>query len=145
VALACRPTDERLLLLIHKQLTVGARLFAVAHLAVCPECRKRKEELQKATYGLASAVRGPLMPAWRPHATVWASRQLLAAALAILAVVALIGSFRSTMKQYEMDGSSAPAPIIVHMETGCEEPEAKAGTPAKKPPSAKLGIPGKRG
>ena len=91
MALACSHIRQGLLMYIHGQLSLGARVATMAHLAVCPECRLRKEELAKATSVLASAVRGSGMPAWRPHFSFWFGREtlLIGGTVAAVAVMCL--------------------------------------------------------
>ncbi len=57
-------TDQDLLLLAHGALPAGARLRMSAHLKRCPECRARLAGLAQASSQIASAVRGPSLPAW---------------------------------------------------------------------------------
>src|SRR5690242_15711864 len=93
MALGCRPVEEGLLMLIHKQLPLGVRLRTLAHLAVCPECRRRRDELARATSALAGAVRGPALPAWRPHVSMFVGREAIVISGTVVALVLMLMSF----------------------------------------------------
>ena len=57
-------TDQDLLLLAHGALPLWPRLRVQLHLRRCPRCRTRLTALTQASSILASAVRGPGLPAW---------------------------------------------------------------------------------
>jgi hypothetical protein len=80
-------------MLLHGQLSPVARISATAHLALCPACRRKLSELEKATTVLAGAVRGPNMPAWRPHFTFWFGKEHFVISGAIVAIGLMLLSF----------------------------------------------------
>src|SRR4051812_26620497 len=93
MAVTCQPVDEVLLMLIHGQMSVGSRLATMAHLAVCPDCRRRRDELARATRLLAGAVRGPGTSGWRPHLAILHAREVAVAAATVAAVAAMAWSY----------------------------------------------------
>ena len=56
--------DQDLLLLAHGALPLGRRLWVLARLKRCPQCRARLAELTQASLLLAAAVRGSSLPPW---------------------------------------------------------------------------------
>jgi hypothetical protein len=85
-------------MLLHGQLSVGARLAAIAHLAVCPSCRKRKAELDNATKALALEIRGPLMPLWRPHGRLILGKDFVVGTVAVVALLLMTASYYRTLR-----------------------------------------------
>lgn len=96
---------------LHGQLSPAGRLSMAAHIAWCPQCRRRKEELERATSVLASAVRGAAMPAWRPHFTFWFGRESIVVGGAILAIGLMLLSFWINI------GFTPPAPTVGSRQT----------------------------
>jgi anti-sigma factor RsiW len=105
-------------MLIHGQLPISTRLAMAAHLLVCPECRRRKLELQQATMVLAKAFRAPGTPLWKPHAMRLLSRDTVVATLTLLA---LLWMFQSYSRYMTPNGAKPPDQIPgVGTGTHCE-------------------------
>lgn len=54
--------DEALLLLVHGELTLSARLQRLVHLASCPACRTRLHQYTQVSGGLAAGLGQPGQP-----------------------------------------------------------------------------------
>jgi hypothetical protein len=60
--------DQDLLLLAHRALPLGRKLWVQAHVAICAPCAARLTQLGEASSQTAAALRGSQLPSWsRPY------------------------------------------------------------------------------
>ena len=101
--------DQDLLLLAHGALPPPKAVLTRLHLARCPDCRRRLDQLQAASHGLAGAIRGPQLPRWSfptAGAVVGVATAWMLAAVVLLVV--LLGTLAVRQHQRVPSGFSTP-------------------------------------
>ncbi len=105
--------DQDLLLFAHRALPPLKAVSIHWHLARCPDCRRRLDQLQASSLGLAGVIRGNQRPQWSFPASAaplgtGAAWLLAVVAVAILTVI-LLGTL--VIRERQHLSVSSPTPV----------------------------------
>ena len=101
------PTDEKILLLAHGELSAWRSLPLQFHLRHCPQCQARYAAFARTSAALAAALRGPEAAAWQPASLALNIRFVTGLLATLVLLAGCIGGFWY-FALYSQSAPSAP-------------------------------------